>query len=81
MSNIYENFFSQPGKIKSLEKKKEISDKGILISFYEAEVEYPNGEISSHIYYPDKRIKDLLNVWIVFDCFISDDKKYIMHIY
>lgn len=81
MSNIYENFFSQPGKIKSLEKKKEISDKGILISFYEAEVEYPNGEISSHIYYPDKRIKDLLNVWIVFDCFISDNKKYIMHIY
>ena len=81
MSNIYENFFSQPGKIKSLEKKKEISDKGILISFYEAEVEYPNGEISSHIYYPDKKIKDLLNVWIVFDCFISDDKKYIMHIY
>lgn len=81
MSNIYENFFSQPGKIKSLEKKKKISDKGILISFYEAEVEYPNGEISSYIYYPDKRIKDLLNVWIVFDCFISDDKKYIMHIY
>ena len=81
MSNIYENFYSQPGKIKSLEKKKEISDKGILISFYEAEVEYPNGEISSHIYYPDKRIKDLLNVWIVFDCFISDNKKYIMHIY
>lgn len=81
IKNIYENFFSQPGRIKSLEKKKEISDKGISISFYEAEVEYPNGEISSHIYYPDKKIKDLLNVWIVFDCFIRDDKKYIMHIY
>lgn len=81
VKNIYENFFSQPGRIKSLEKKKEISDKGILISFYEAEVEYPNGEISSHIYYPDKKINNLLNVWIVFDCFISDDKKYIMHIY
>ena len=81
VKNIYENFFSQPGRIKSLEKKKEISDKGILISFYEAEVEYPNGEISNHIYYPDKKINNLLNVWIVFDCFISNDKKYIMHIY
>ncbi|EDY4675191.1 hypothetical protein GPN40_000742 [Salmonella enterica] len=81
MTNIYEGFFSQPGRINSIEKKRITTEKGILISFYEAQVEYPNGDISSHVYYPDKQIKDILNVWIVFDCFISNDIKYIMHIY
>ncbi|EAO0314134.1 hypothetical protein DCN71_23865 [Salmonella enterica] len=81
LTNIYEGFFSQPGRIKSFEKKRIISEKGVLISFYEAQVEYPNGEISSHIYYPDKKIKDVLNVWVVFDCFVTNEKRYIMHIY
>ncbi|CAM4370414.1 Uncharacterised protein [Yersinia intermedia] len=79
--NIYEDVFCQPGRVISVEKKRVITEKGVLISFYEAQVEYPNGDKSSHIYYPDKKIKDFLNVWIVFDCFISNDKKYIIHIY
>lgn len=78
---IYESFFSQPGMIRSVEKKRVVSEQGILISFYEAQVEYPDGSMKSHVYYPDIRIENILNVWIVFDCLVANDRYYIMHIY
>ncbi|CRY80747.1 Uncharacterised protein [Yersinia intermedia] len=42
--NIYEDVFCQPGRVISVEKKRVITEKGVLISFYEAQVEYPNGD-------------------------------------
>lgn len=78
---IYESFYSQPGMIRRVEKKRVITEKGILISFYEAQVEYPDGSMKNHVYYPDNRIENILNVWIVFDCLVTNDRCYIMHIY
>ncbi|WP_421665287.1 hypothetical protein [Pantoea agglomerans] len=79
--NIYKDAYSQSGKILGFEHKILVSDEGVVISYYETKVQYCNGEVSIHIYYPDKKLNAFLDVWVVFDCLVVDEVKYIIHIY
>lgn len=82
VTDIYKKTYFQMGKLISANKHVgNVAKNGVLFSYYILDIEYPNGIIEDHHYYPDDKIVDLIGRTIFFDCLPVESDKIITHIY